>query len=78
MKYALWSIPTNNLLAEFDNERDALSLVLEGIERNGPASIESVSLDVEDDNGNIVPIAHGAALVHRARQEFSQRFVVAG
>jgi hypothetical protein len=36
MVYALWDTRTTNLVAVFDNERDALALVLAGIDRNGP------------------------------------------
>jgi hypothetical protein len=33
--YAVWGLRTNNLVGDFDNEHDALALVLDGIERNG-------------------------------------------
>ena len=36
MVYALWDMETINLAADYDILRDALALVLEGIERNGP------------------------------------------
>ncbi len=36
-------------MGDFDNERDALALVLAGIDRNGPDDTDTLSLDVEDE-----------------------------
>lgn len=71
MVYALWDTQTINLVASYDNRRDALELVLSGIERNGPQDTETLALDVEDDQGNVTPIAHGQALAELARQELA-------
>lgn len=69
MIYALWDIETINLVADYDNLRDAFALVLEGIERNGPNDTDTLALDVEDDEGNVTPIAHGQALAELAKRE---------
>ena len=66
--YSLWDNETNNLVAEYPNRRDALAQVLRAIERNGVQDVESLSLDVEDDRGQVTTIASGrelAALAHR-------------
>lgn len=40
-----------------------------GIERNGPRDTDS--LEVEDERGDVVPIAHGRALADLARRELA-------
>jgi len=62
MMYALWDIETNNLVAEYDNKRDALALVLYSTQHNGPHDADSLSLDIEEDLGRLTTIAHGADL----------------
>ncbi len=69
MIYALWDIPSINLVADYDNLRDALALVLEGIERNGPQDTDTLALEVEDDQGNVTSIAYGQALAELAKRE---------
>jgi len=39
--------PTTNLIAAYDNERDALALVFSSIERNGPHGMDTLMLEVE-------------------------------
>jgi len=69
MLYSLWDMETNNLVMEYDTERDALALVLEGIERNGPQDTDTLALDVEDEQGNVTSIAYGQALAELAKRE---------
>ncbi len=69
MMYALWDIRTINLVADDDNLRDALALVLEGIERNGLDDTDTLALDVEDEQGNVTSIAYGQALAELAKRE---------
>lgn len=71
MVFALWDMETNNLVAEYDNQRDALALVIHGIERNGPHDVDSLMLDLEDDLGRVTTIAHGAELAALAFNEFA-------
>ena len=71
MTYAPWDIETNNLVAEYTDKRDALALVLQGIERNGPHDTDPLSLDVEDNLGRLTTIAHGADLAALAFNTFS-------
>ena len=70
MVYALWDTQSINLVGAFDNLREALALVMSGIERNGPQDTETLALDVEDDDGTVRPIAHGEELAELARREF--------
>lgn len=67
MVYTLWDIETNNLVAE---RREALALVMQGIKQNGPHDTDALSLDVEDDQGQVTTIAYGTELAELARREF--------
>lgn len=69
MIYALWDIETINLVADYDNLQDALALVLEGIERNGPKDTDTLALEAEDEQGNVTSIAYGQALAELAKLE---------
>lgn len=69
MIYALWDFETNNLVAEYDDMRSALDLVLRGIERNGPRDSDSLMLEAEDDQGEVQSIAHGNELAELAKRE---------
>lgn len=69
MVYALWDTRTTNLVAAYDNERDALELVLSGIERNGPADTDTLVLEVEDETGDLVFTAQGRELADLARKK---------
>ncbi len=69
MIYALRDTKTNDLAMNRDNVRDALILVWEGIERNGPQDTDTLALYVEDDEGNVTSIAYGQALAERAKRE---------
>lgn len=75
MNYALWDIRADNMVGGFDNERDALALVLSGIERNGPEDTDTLYLNVEDDEGNVTFIAQGVELAEMARREFAAQRV---
>lgn len=68
MLYTLWDTETNNLVAEYDSEREALELVLSGIERNGPQDTDTLTLQAEDERGEIATIAWGKELAERAHQ----------
>jgi hypothetical protein len=69
MVYALWDTRTTNLVASYDNERDALALVLSGIERNGSHDTDTLVLEIEDDAGELVSSVQGAELAALARQK---------
>lgn len=73
--YALWEIQTRNLVDDFDNEHDALSLVWENITHNGPAIADTLALNVEDETGEIRSIAAGQELAELARREFAKEHV---
>ncbi len=67
--YALWDSRTNNMVGDFDNERDALALVLSAIERNGPEDTDTLVLNVEAEDGAIRFIAQGRELAELARHK---------
>lgn len=69
--YTLWDNRGANLIGGFDNERDALSLVLSGIERNGPEDTDTLVLAIEDEHGRSKVLSQGQALAERARREFA-------
>jgi len=71
MVYTLWDNDPNNLVAEFGTRRDALALVLRGIERNGPHDTDTLSLDAEDETGQVTTVAYGEKLAVLARHEFA-------
>ena len=76
--YALWEIQTHNLVESFDSERDALVLVWDNIEHNGPMIAETLALNVEDETGEIHFIASGQELVERARRELANSSRLSG
>ena len=68
MVYVLWDTRTTNLIAAYDNEHDALMLVLSGIERNGSHDTDTLVLEREDEQGESVSSVRGRALAALARQ----------
>lgn len=75
MTYSLWDIRGANIVGAFDTERDALSLVLSGIERNGADDTDTLVLAFEDEHGRSTIISQGKALAERARRELSEQQV---
>jgi len=71
MVYALWDTETQNLVSEYATAHEALLLVLRGIERNGPDDTDLRALEVENECGDVVSIAHGRALAELARRELA-------
>lgn len=69
MVYALWDTRTTNLIATYDNEADALALVLSGIERNGPHDTDTLVLEVEDEHGDLVFTVQGQELAELAKRK---------
>lgn len=69
MVYALWDTETNNLVAEYRDLDQALTLVRRGIERNGPRDTDTLLLQAEDEHGKVRSIAHGQQLAELARQQ---------
>ena len=67
MIYTLWDTRTTNLVAAYDNEREAMELVLSGIERNGPHDTDTLVLEVEDVDGELISSTHGPDLAALAR-----------
>lgn len=68
MVYTRWDIRTTNLVAAYDNEREALELVLSGIERDGPHDTDTLVLEVEDAHGELISTTQGQALAEMARR----------
>jgi hypothetical protein len=57
------------MMAAYDNERDALALVLSGIERNGPRDTDTLVLEVEDEKSELVYSLQGQELADLARKK---------
>lgn len=64
---------SNNLVADFDNERDALLLVLEARARNGDADTDTLSLDICNDDGETQRVIYGEALARYAHERLTPR-----
>lgn len=64
--YTLWDTRTINLVGEFDSQCDALELVLSGIELNGLKDSDTLSLQIEDEHGEVWTIAWGQPLAELA------------
>lgn len=75
MVYALWDTRTTNLIAAYDNEREALELVLSGIERNGPHDTDTLVLEVEDEQGELVLTVRGQALAELANRKLQPKWI---
>lgn len=70
MIYELWFADSANLINAYDNERDALALVLRNLNRSSEGA-STLALTVEDEDGNVTFIAQGQELAERARREFA-------
>jgi hypothetical protein len=66
MQYALWHIPSGNLVSTFEREVDALVVVRRVFEQGGREAGESFALGAENRRGRIRPIANGPDLLTRA------------
>lgn len=67
--YELWEGTSGNMMASFDTEAEALAAIARRVTQYGPHSVDSLSLvavDVEDEDADIVEVASGADLMHRA------------
>lgn len=72
MIYGIWDTRTTNLVAAYDTEKEALELVLHGIERNGPRDTDTLVLEVEDEDGELVFTVQGQALAELARKRLRE------
>lgn len=68
MHYTRWDTRSTNVIAGYDNERDALLVVLNGIEFNGPDDTDTRVLEVEDETGELISSVQGAELADLARR----------
>ena len=59
---------TTNLVSAYDNEHEALELVLSGIARNGLHDTDTLVLEVEDERGELVSSTQGQELAELARR----------
>lgn len=59
-------------MAEYGSQRDALALVLRSIERNGSHDIDTLSLEVEDESGQVATAAYGHDLATLAHRELAK------
>ena len=66
MTYEIWETTSNNLLADFDSQAEALALVRRSVDAHGPAAVCSWTLLFEDDDETVHPVAAGEDLVRLA------------
>lgn len=69
MTYTLWDARTTNLIAAYDNELNALAVVLSGIERNGQRDTDTLVLEIEDEDGELITSFQGVELAALAREK---------
>ena len=70
--YELWEGVSGNMMASFDTEAEALAAVARRAAQYGQQSVDSLSLvavDTDDEDADIVEVASGADLLHRARPQ---------
>jgi hypothetical protein len=67
MAYELWDTDSRNVVGEYDSEAEALAVVRQAIDRDGPDAANSLMLAFEDRTGRSRMIASGAELVDRAQ-----------
>lgn len=65
MTFEIWSIPSSNLVDSFDSEEAAWAALRDRARENGEASLGTLVLAVEDDDGNSRELAAGADLIRR-------------
>jgi hypothetical protein len=65
MKFNLWDIEVGRYLGQFDDEKEALSLVRMLLQHHGEAYAEELGLGRVSDEGEILESLSGTALVAR-------------
>jgi hypothetical protein len=63
--FALWDLEAGNLVGAFDTEAAARAVAARALADQGPASVESLALIREDEQGELTTIAKGLALVNK-------------
>jgi len=74
--FEIWDSQSNNLVAHFATESDALALIQDAIGRHGPACIEFLVLLRIGPRGGLSTVATGAALSARATAFTKERDAV--
>lgn len=64
--FELWDAESNNLMADFDTEVEALAAVRKAIHAQGLSRVDSITLVRVGRRGGITRVAAGAALAARA------------
>jgi len=68
MTFEVWDQATGNLIGEFAEASDAYQLVGEILQDEGLAGVRSLTLLVEDDQGNSKQVASGDQLASLAQR----------
>jgi hypothetical protein len=66
--YELWEMRSGNLVGSWSAENEALAIVRDALDRHGDELATSLSLLVEDSQGETTVVAEGSALLERARR----------
>lgn len=71
--YELWEMRTGNLVGSWSAESEALAVICDALHRHGDSFAASLSLLVEDGQGETIVVAEGAALIDHVRQTTEAR-----
>jgi hypothetical protein len=66
MIYSIWDVEFNNLVGAYETEAAALESVRELVELNGSDYGESLALGGQEEDGPLLMLAEGGALLRRA------------
>ena len=72
IKYDLWDVEINRYLGQFEDESEALDLVLTLVSHYGAAYADDLELGGVTAEGETAPSLSGAALITRAEQVLSR------
>jgi hypothetical protein len=67
--YEIWDESSGNMLGSWETEREALNLVDELFQTDGPAAVEGLVLAHEDGAGHTMSLGDGMGLLERARRQ---------
>jgi hypothetical protein len=66
--FELWDTETSNLVGLYPSQDAALAVVRHAVREYGTDAIRSIALGREDEDGELVPIAHGDDLIRLAQR----------
>jgi hypothetical protein len=73
MFYDLWDLESGNIIGDFDSEAEALTVVHDLLEVNGPSFAGTLSLGCTEDDGSFRIVAQGRPLAVMADRAVAKR-----